>query len=164
MLVIVLVVAADARHDLDSAVRHPAGRDELVRDRAQLVRAAVHDDDLEAAVMIEVHVQRRADLVAEVVLDLRELLGEVAHVVVVDQRERGDGRDAASDLGAHDFGAHEIAQDLRPRDAARLDERVEAIEEIGLHRDAEPNERALHGALPYAIALPAIGRGGRSFT
>ena len=51
-------------------------------------RSAAHHQDLQAVVVIQVHVQGGEDRVMEVVLDIGEFLVQQAHVVIVDQ---GDG-------------------------------------------------------------------------
>ena len=88
---------------------HATRREEPIGDALQLVGAPAEHDDLEAVIVIEMHVERRANAVAEVVLDVVELLAEVAHVMIVDERQRGDGGYAATDVALAHFGAHEIA-------------------------------------------------------
>src|SRR6478609_416709 len=100
--------------------------------------------------------QRRYDAVAEVVLDLREALRELPHVVVVD--ERHGGHDAAAGLPrvTIDLATREIPQGLRPvRIAAPLDEAIEALEQLPLHRHTEANE-ALHGLLLQRTGAPRL--------
>ncbi|HZU84588.1 MAG TPA: hypothetical protein VE987_16780, partial [Polyangiaceae bacterium] len=58
--------------------------EERLGDPLQAVGAAPHDDHLEAALVVEVHVHRRAHLVAELVLHLGEPFGQLAHVMPVD--------------------------------------------------------------------------------
>ena len=72
--------------DLQSAVLHASRREQPLGDALELVAPPAEHDDLEAAVVVEVDVQGRANAVAELVLNLGQLLGELAHVVVVDER------------------------------------------------------------------------------
>ena len=59
-------------------------RQDAIGDALQDARGTSHDDDLQAEVVREVNVHRRAHGLAEIVLDLREALGELAHVTVDD--------------------------------------------------------------------------------
>ena len=113
--------------------------------RRSSLASSVHElQDLEAIVCAEVHVHRRAHLPAEPVLNLGQALGEVAHVVVVDDGQSGDRIRGGVLLGARDLRADEIAQDLRPCGAARLDDAIQLLEQAPLHGHAESNE--LHAA------------------
>ena len=92
-----LVRGLAARDDLDAAVLHAARRPHAIGELLELLRRPLEDDHLEAVRGIEVHVHRRAHLRAEPVLQLDEALGEVANVMVVDER---DGRDGVRALRA----------------------------------------------------------------
>jgi len=81
----------DVRSDLDAALEHAARRKERLGRLLKLVRAAPHHDDFEAPFGIEVNVHRGPHLLAQLVLHVGNALGELAHVVVVndgDARER----------------------------------------------------------------------------
>lgn len=93
-------------------MEHSFRRQDLIGGRLELVRATAEDDDLEAEIVVEVHVKRRPDLFPEIVLNLGQLLGELAHVVIVDERERRDAAGLRLRLRARDLAPNEIAQDL----------------------------------------------------
>jgi hypothetical protein len=78
------------------------------------------------------------------VLELGELLGQLAHVVVVDERQRRDGRRPFRHLRPDDFGPNEVAQQLGARHSTLLYDHVQVIEQRALHRHAEPHELVLH--------------------
>ena len=105
-------------------------------------RGAAQHDDLEAVVGVEVHVQRRDDLLVVGVLVLGELVGEVAGVVVVDQRDGADDLAVAGvPLLLDERRPDQVAERLRAVDVALLgDERVEALEQALLDRDTEPDD------------------------
>ena len=137
------------RNDLDPAVLHAADGQDLVGQRRQPVGAAAQHDHLQTEIVRQVDVHRRADVVAEIVLERGQLLAQIARVVVVDQRQRPDRVDAVGDLGAPHLGAAEIAQQLRPGAAALARQRVELAQQRPLHRDAEPDQRVFHRRQRY---------------
>jgi hypothetical protein len=118
LLVVVIVLPPPRPHpaqrrlgdDRHVALHDPARAHQPIGGGLDLVGAPAHHDHLEAVVVIEVHVQRRAHLVAEVVLDVVQLLGQLAHVVVVDQRDRRHCRHAL--LGEHlgHLGPRQVAE------------------------------------------------------
>ena len=112
----------------ESAVRDPSGRQQAFGNAPQLVAAPTQDDHLETTVFVEMNVKRRAHVLSETMLELRQSLGELTHVMVVDQGQRPDGGHAALDLRARDFRAHEIAQDFGARDPSRLRDGIEIAE------------------------------------
>lgn len=130
--------------DLDAAVGDAARRQEAVGDALEFVAAAVQHDHFEAAILIEVNVKRRADAVAQPMLELRELLGQLADVVIVDEGERRDGGCALAHARAYDFRPDEIAEDFRARHAAVLHDAVQSGEQVLFHRHAEPHQLRLH--------------------
>jgi hypothetical protein len=130
--------------DVDPAMGHAARCEQLVRHALKLVASTAHHDDLHAAVLVEVHVKGRTHLIPQLVLELGELLGEIAHVMVVDEGQGGDGRATARNLDADDLGSHEIPQDLRSRHAPVGHDDVEVIEQRLLHGHAEADERITH--------------------
>jgi hypothetical protein len=101
----VVVLVGD---DLNTAMRDAPRCEELVGHALKLVAAPVHDDDFEASVGVEVHVESGAHPISELVLKLRELFGELAHVMVVDEGERGDGMRAASHLRPNNLTSDEV--------------------------------------------------------
>ena len=100
----------------------------------------------EAQVVAQVHVQRGAHAVAQLVLQVGQLPAEIADMMVVDQRERTDRLDALRHLGATDRRARQIAQQLRARAAALRSQPVELTEQRSFDRDTETDERVLHPA------------------
>jgi hypothetical protein len=140
-----VIVAPEIGDELDAAVLDAACGEETIGHVLQLSRAPAHDDHLEASLAVEVNVERRPNLFAETVLDLREVLAEIAHVVIVNQGHRGDGRGSPRHLGAHHFGAYEIAQNLGAGRPPRFSDRIEGGEKRPFHGDAKPRERVFHG-------------------
>ena len=110
--VVVGVLRRQPGDDLDPPLLHAAHGKDAVGDDLQLVGAAAHDDDLEAEIVAQVDVHRRPHPLAELVLQIGQLLAEVAHVVVVDQRQGPDRRHPLRDLGAPHLGPRQIAQQL----------------------------------------------------
>lgn len=121
-----------------------ASGEELAPCPFELVGGPAHDDDLEAVVVVEVNVESGVHFVAERVLEVGEALGQVADVVVVDERERSDRVATGANFGASNFGANEVTKKLGSRPASFLDELVEILEERPFHGDAESNELVLH--------------------
>jgi GTP-binding protein len=134
----------DVGHHLEPALFHPARREHLVGRALHDVGGPAHDDDLEAVIVVEVDVHGGTHRVPEAVLNLGELLREVAHVMVVDERERRDARLALAHLLLRHLGAHEIPQDLGAGRPSGLDEGVELGEERVFHGDPEPDEHVFH--------------------
>jgi hypothetical protein len=95
--------------DLQSAVSHASRRQDALCETLELVAPPAEHDDLEAAIMVQVNVKRRPNLIPQIVLELGQLLGELAHVVVVDERQRRDGRQPATHARTDHLGPHEIA-------------------------------------------------------
>lgn len=124
----------------ETTVLDAFGRDDALGCAPEHARRSAHDDHLEAVVVIEVHVQRGDHLLAEVVLHLRERLGELADVMIVHQRERAARLGLVVDL-LDEIGPDEIADRLAAIHVSlRLDARVEAFEQISVDRDAETNQ------------------------
>jgi len=98
--------------DLDRSLQDSARREELFRSLLQPVSAPAHDDDLEAAVVIEVDMHRGAHLVSELVLDIRDAVRELANVMVVDERHAGKSLDATRRERSDDLGPGEVAKQL----------------------------------------------------
>lgn len=134
----------DVGDDLEATVLHPARREHALGGFFQHVRRAAHDDDLEAVVVVEVHVHRGANGVPEAVLELGQPLGEVADVVVVHEGEGSDGGLAFSHLLLGNLGPNEVAEDLGACRPARLDDRVELGQEGVFHGDAKADEHVFH--------------------
>jgi hypothetical protein len=60
--------------------------------------------------VVQVDVQGGVNLISQLVLQLRESLAQLSHVVIVNDGERGHSFDGGSDLVPRDFRAGEIAQ------------------------------------------------------
>ena len=95
--------------NLDRAVQDAFERQDAIGNGLQLVGPAVHDDDFEAVVVIEVNVQGRADFFAQIMLQLGQALAQVADVVIVNEGQRTDRVDPAADLALVDGGAGQVA-------------------------------------------------------
>ena len=74
--------------------------DQSIGDLLHILRLALHHHHLQTIVVIEMHVHRRKDVLVVIVLHVRQLLVQHAHVVVIDQRHRAD-HVASGD--SHDF-------------------------------------------------------------
>ena len=135
---------ADSGHNLDPALFHAPQGEQAVGDGLQAIGTATKHDNFEAQIMIDVNMQRGAHLLAELVLKVGQLLAEVAHVVVVDQGERGDGVHGLGHLGAPHFGAGQIAKQLRARASARTHYRVEIAQQRAFECNPETNQRIFH--------------------
>jgi hypothetical protein len=144
VVMIVVVRGRQPGDDLDPSLLHAPHGEDPVGDEMQLVGSPAHDHHLEAEVVAQVDVHRGAHPLPELVLQIGQLLAQVAHVMVVDQRQRPDGRDPLRDLGPPHLGARQIAEQLRPRAAALVGERVELTQQRALDRDAEPNQGISH--------------------
>ncbi len=129
--------------DLDPAVVNAARAEDPIGRGLQVIGVAAQDDDLEAQLVIQVHVHRRADLVAEVVLHVGQGVGQIADVVVIDEGERADRLDVRPRLALRDHRARHVAKGLRARRAARLDQAIEVAQERLLHRHAKANQPVL---------------------
>lgn len=133
-------------HDLEPTLLYATCGEHPLRRSLQHVGRPAHHDDLEAMVVVEVHVHRGAYGVPEPVLDLREPLGEVAHVMVVDQREGRHGGLSLANLLLRDLRTDQVPKDLRAGRPACLDDGVELRKERIFHGDAEPHEHVFHRA------------------
>lgn len=78
---------------------------------------ALHNQDLQAVIVIEMHVHSRHNMTLKVVLDVRELSGKVSNVVIVHKRDRRDRFPVSfvSPFLAHELISDEIPQRLGPR-------------------------------------------------
>lgn len=140
-----IVLKTDVRDDFDPALLDPAHRQNLLRERLQFVRSPADDDDLQAVVVAQVDVHRRPDAVSQLVLHLGQFFGQVADVVVIDDGQGGDGIDTRANLGAHHFGAGQIAKQFGPGTAAVGHQFVQLGQQRGVDRDAETNQGNAHG-------------------
>jgi len=73
-------------------------------------------------------------------LQLRETLGQVADMVVIDEYQGAYRRYALLRLRPGDLGAYEIPDDLRPVGASLRGELVELREQRPFHRNPETAE------------------------
>lgn len=129
------------RGDHGTSVLDTLGGDDPVARHPQLCGRTAHHDDFEAMIVIEMNVQRRDDCLAEFVLHLGELLGQLAHVMVVDNGERRRADAAFGYVLLGEIRADQIAQRLGAiRVAAALDAAIEALEQVTVHRDAEADQ------------------------
>jgi hypothetical protein len=133
-----------AGDDLDAAVLHAPHGEDPIRHDLKLVRATAHHHDLEAKIVAEVHVQRRADALPELVLQVRQLLTEVTDMVIVDQGQGAHRLDALRHLRSADRGPGQIAQQLGAGARTLFRQRIELAEERAFNRDAEPDQGILH--------------------
>lgn len=93
--------------------------------------------------MIEMHVHAGHDMALKLVLDMRELPGEIAYMMVVNEGDRRHHLTTgiAAPFLTHQLIANQIAKRFRPRRIfAATDDVVELSEEVVIQRDAESNE------------------------
>jgi hypothetical protein len=133
-------VATRDGDDLDRALKDSARREQFFGRRLQLVRAASHYDDLEAPVVIQVHVHGRSHLVAQLVLHVGDSILQLAHVVVVHDGHAGERIDALPGERPHDLGSREVPYELGPGASPFPDELVELTQQRRFHRDPESRE------------------------
>jgi hypothetical protein len=129
-----------------AAVDDAAGADHAVRHLFQLVRAAAHDDDFEAVLVIQMDVHAGPHLLTQIMLQRGEAFGQLADVVVVDQRDGCEGRHSFVERGAAHLGARQITQELRTVAAAADRERIQLLDQARLHRDAKTDQVVFHAS------------------
>ena len=94
-------------------------------------------------IVIKMDVHAGHDVALEVMLNVRKLPGEIADVVVVDERDRSDGITLriTTPFLTHQLVPNEVAQRFGPR---RIfpppDDVIEVIKQMVIQRDAETNE------------------------
>jgi hypothetical protein len=135
---------AEACHDLNPALFHAPQSQHAVGDALQAIGPAANDDDLQAQVVVDVNVQGRAHLLAQLVLKLRQLLAEVAHMVIVDQGQRRDGIHGLGHLGPPYFGPGQIAKQLRACAATVSNHTIEIAQQRAFKRYPESNQSVFH--------------------
>ena len=141
----VVMSQIDVGHDLDPSVLDPAHRQDLVGDCLQPVGFPADDDDLQAVSGAQVNVHRGTDTVAQLVLELGQLLAQVPHVVVVDDGQGRDGIDTGSHLGPDHLGTREIAEHLGTGTAPFDHQFVELSQQWRVYRDAKTDQGGAHG-------------------
>jgi len=77
-------------------------------------------------------------------LKLVQPFAEIAHVVVVDQRQRADRVDRLAHLCPPNLGARQVAEQLRSRAPALAHQHVELPQQRTFERNAEANQWILH--------------------
>src|SRR5688572_26473918 len=96
--------------------------------------------------MIEMHMHPSHNVSLEIVLDMNELPGEIAHMMVVHERDR---RNRLMRLTArrliHELISDQITERLRTRGVSPApDEPIEILEELAVKRHPEA-DKLLHG-------------------
>jgi hypothetical protein len=125
---------------LRATLEDAAGTEHLFSRRLELVGATAHHHHFEAVLAIEVDVHSRAHLLAHVVLQGGELLGELADVMIVNERHRGERAHAIVERRAPNFGPRQIAQELGAVAPASFGQLVELGDETRLHGDSKSHE------------------------
>jgi hypothetical protein len=116
---------------------HAAQGEDAVGDCLQFSALALHDDDFEAVVMVEVDVGRGEDHGSGAVLNVGELLGEIGDVVVVDQGEGAYDGLIRIDVFFEKGAADEVADGLGTVLVTAFgDKAIELLEEVSVERDA----------------------------
>jgi hypothetical protein len=81
-------------------------------------------------------------------LDVGQFSGQVAHMVVIHERNRPDGFFIVTPFVSYEIVPNEVSDRLGPvRVMPPLDVTVELSQQSLIHRDAEPNQ-LFHDALP----------------
>ena len=106
--------------------------------------------------MIEMDVHTGHDMPLKVVLDRGESSGEIAHMMVVDECDRGNHFTVrlAAPLLIHQLIANKIAKRLRPRGIfPPPDNVIKLIEQMMIQRDAKSDELLHFGCYDYKIRV-----------
>ena len=140
-----VMLRRQSRDDFDPAVLHSAHGQNPIRHGLKVVRTPAHHHNLQTKIVAEVHVHRGADALAKFVLQVRQLLAQVTDVVIVDEGQRANGVDAFGHFRSTHLGSSQIAQQLGAGAATLVRQRVELVEQRSFDRDAEPDQRILHG-------------------
>lgn len=103
---------------------------------------ASQNKHLQAAIVIQVDVQRCHHLPGVIVLQIEQLLHEMGPVVIVYQRQRGgDGLIVALECVQSERSPEELADCLAPRgERAFPDEAIERLKQIGFQRNGKARE------------------------
>jgi len=120
------------------------GTDEGVGNLLDGAGLTAHDQNFQAIVVIEVHVQSGEDGAVEFVLQVDQFIAQHAYVVIVNQRD-GAHHAAIGGLGhlLDELVADQVAEGLGSTGIAALfDEAVEFVEEVGIDGDADAGEIA----------------------
>ena len=134
----------------ESAGLDPLGADQRVGQLADRPRRASEQNDLEAAIRIEMNMSRRDNPFDALMLDLGQTLGNTAGVVVINQRDNAHcGAVVMGDRFLDQGIAHQAADGLAPvRMPVRLAIAVEPPEQLAADGDTEADEGLFHGAFP----------------
>ena len=81
---------------------------EAIRHPPDTVALALHDDDLETEIMIQVYVQGGHDSTPHLVLDVGQGIGKFPDMVIVDQGHRADGLHIGFPLPLNQIVPYEI--------------------------------------------------------
>src|ERR1017187_2978567 len=132
------------RGDGQPAVLHALSADQYVGHFPYFRRLAFYHQHLQTIIVIEMHVQGGEDRMVVIVLDGRELLAELPHVMVVNQRHGADYLAVRRFPGLfHQFVANQVAKRLRPVGVAALpDEVVELVQQVAVDRYANSAKAA----------------------
>lgn len=103
---------ADAGDDFDATLFYTPKSQKAVGDVLQAVGSATHDENLKTQIVVDVNVQRGAHLFAQLMLELGQSFAEVAHVMVVNQRERADRLYGLAHLSPPNLGSRQVPEQL----------------------------------------------------
>jgi hypothetical protein len=134
----------DAGHDLDATLFHAAQGKQAIGDALQPVGSAAHDDDLQAQIVVDVHVQCGAHLLAQFVLKVGQPFAKVAHMMVVNHGQGRNGVHSLGHLGPAHLRASEIAKQFRARAPSLAHNGVEIAQERAFEGNTESNQRVFH--------------------
>src|SRR5437868_7085084 len=135
------------RHHHDMAVAYAALGDDAVGERLHLAAAPLQHRDLEAGIVVDMHMQRGLGEVVMLVIVVGQPLRQFAGGMVVDIAERGDAVAVArcGGAGVLKAAAQEIAKRLRAVGVAMLrNEPVDLGKQVVIDGDGQ----ALHSSSP----------------
>ena len=120
---------------------HPSHAQHVVREMSELSASPLHDHDFQAVVFVEMNVSCSQYVAVGMVLDLREFVGEIRTMVIVDHRKRRNDILVFIDRLRNETFANEIAQCLRAILVSSFpNEAVELLEKIILQRNSRSSQ------------------------
>src|SRR6266581_1984526 len=118
------------RRDHGLREQDPLRRLEAVREFLYASCVSFHDQDLEARLLVQVRVGRRADRPEEVVLPMKDPMGHHPDVVAIDERDRADDLSARFPALSDERAPDQLPQRLgAARESFGADEPIEVGEE-----------------------------------
>lgn len=154
------------------AVEHALGADHAIGQPADLADLTFEGDHLETVALVDVDMHRGDHVVAVVVLEAGEAVGQRPGAVVVDDGDCGHRRDILGELHLDEVISKEVPDGLGAiGDASILEQAIEPLQEMLVDRDADSDyvphgEAGVYarnhrcGRLPGIAAEPSAARCG----